>query len=67
MSIDHCRAPERELTACPSSHEQTEPNCSQVPAAACQFDRHSSDPCETRVPSVLPLENEGEAKAGGSH
>lgn len=26
--------PEQELTACPFSREQTEPNCSQIPAAA---------------------------------
>lgn len=68
VRIDHCGALERELAACPCSHEQTEPNCSQsLQQTPCQFDRHSSDPCQTRVPWLLPLGNAGEAKAGGSH
>lgn len=65
MRIDHCGALERELIACPCSHDKLSPTAPRsLQQPQCQFDRHSSDPCETHVPLLLPLENEGEAEGG---
>lgn len=51
------------VPAATSKLSPTAPRSLQQPH--CQFDRHSSDPCEPHVPLLLPLENEGEAEVLG--
>lgn len=66
VRIDHCGAWSDSSLLVPAAMTKLSPTAPRsLQQPHCQFDRHSSDPCETHVPVLLPLENEGEAGAVG--